>query len=49
MFQKVSLDVTYLLNEGGRKALVVARDNLSRWPEARVLVKINSEAIASFI
>jgi hypothetical protein len=49
MWMKVGLDVTYMPNDGGKKALVVAREDLSGWPEARALSHATAEEVADFI
>jgi RNase H-like domain found in reverse transcriptase/Integrase zinc binding domain len=49
LWAKVTLDVTYLPKDSGKRYLVVAREDLSGWPEARPLVEATSEAIADFI
>ena len=49
LWMKVGLDVVHLPNCRGYKYLVVARDDLSGWPEARALRKATSKAIADFL
>jgi len=49
LWEKVTLDVTYLPTDGGKKCLVNAREDLSGWPEARALSEATSEAIADFL
>jgi hypothetical protein len=49
LWEKVSLDVTYLPNDGGKRCLVVAREDLSGWVEARALANADAESIASFM
>jgi hypothetical protein len=35
--------------DGGKKALVVARKDLSGWPEAKALANVTTEEIATFL
>ena len=49
LWTKVGLDVTHLPVDGGKGLLVVARDDLSGWPEAKALAKANAEEIAKFL
>jgi hypothetical protein len=49
MWEKVGLDVTYMLNDGGKKALVMARDDLSSWVEVRPLVHVMVEEVVDFL
>jgi hypothetical protein len=46
LFEKIGLDVVHMPQSDGKNYLVVAREDLSRWPEARALSKASSEAIA---
>ena len=49
IFEKIGLDVVYMPLCNSKNFLVVARDDLSRWLEARALASANLEAIAKFI
>ena len=49
MFQKVGLDIVYILAYNSKNYLVVGQDNLSRQVEARALVNAMLIAIAKFI
>lgn len=50
IWEKVGLDVTHIgPGEHSKKCLVVARDDLSGWVEARALKSISSEAVARFL
>jgi hypothetical protein len=49
MWKKVSLDVVHMPAVKGKRYIVVARDDLSGWVEARALSRADSKAIAKFI
>ena len=49
LWQKVGLDVVYMPSVEGKKYLVVARDDLSGWVEARALSSATSAAVARFL
>jgi hypothetical protein len=49
LFKKIGLDVVHMPQSDGKNYLVVAREDLSGWPEARALTKATSEAIAKFL
>lgn len=49
LWAKVTLNVTYLPNDGGKKYLVAARKDFSGWPEARALTDATAEAVTDFI
>jgi hypothetical protein len=49
LFEKIGLDVVHMPQSDGKNYLVVAREDLSGWPEARALSKASSEAIAKFL
>jgi hypothetical protein len=49
LWEKVGLDVTYMPTDGGKKALVVVREDLSGWPEAKALANATVEEIAVFL
>jgi hypothetical protein len=38
-----------MLNNGGKKALVIARDNLSSWLKAKALANIIAKEVAKFL
>ena len=43
------MDIVYISTSNGKSYLIVARDNVSRWVEARALAKLSSEAVAKFV
>jgi hypothetical protein len=45
---KIRLDIIYLLINNGKGLLIMARDNLLRWPKVKALVKVNTEEIIKF-
>ena len=49
LWEKVGLDVVHMPTRQGKSYLVVARDDLSGWVEARALSKANSENVAKFL
>lgn len=50
LFQKIALDVVNMSARAGRfKYLIVARDDLSGWVEARALTNIRAENVADFL
>jgi transposase InsO family protein len=50
MWDKVCVDVVHMPKGiGERKFLVVAREDVSGWPEARAIRKANSETVATFL
>ncbi len=49
MWIKVRLDVTYMPKDSGKKALVVTREDLSRWPKVRALSYATAEEVVDFI
>jgi hypothetical protein len=49
MWTKVGLDVVHMPSCQGKEYLVVARDDLSGWVEARALARATSEAVAKFL
>ncbi len=49
MFEKVGLDIVQLPQYKGKNYLVVTRDDLSGWPEARALASADSVAVAKFL
>jgi len=49
LFEKIGLDVIHMPPCKGKNYLVVARDDLSGWVEARALLSANSAAIADFL
>jgi hypothetical protein len=48
LFGRVALDVCYI-KAGQYKYLIVARDDLSGWVEAALLVKLTSSNVAKFL
>ena len=49
LWEKVGLDIVHMPPSRGKSYLVVARDDLSGWPEARALSAATSEAVARFL
>jgi hypothetical protein len=49
LWEKVGLDVTYMPPDRGKSFLVVARDDLSGWVEARALPDVKSWRVAKFL
>jgi len=49
LFTNLAIDVVYPPNAEGYTGLVICRDKLSGWPEARALRTVNAKAIADFI
>jgi hypothetical protein len=49
LFEKIGLDVVQMPPCEGKNYLVVAREDLSGWPEARALSSVNSAAVAKFL
>ena len=49
LFTDLAIDVVHLPNAEGYTGLVICRDKLSGWPEARALRTITAKAIADFI
>ena len=49
MWAKVRLNVIYLLTDSRKKCLVIAREDLSRWPEAKALTSVTTKEITTFI
>jgi hypothetical protein len=49
LWHRCSLDVVKLPNSQRGKCLIVARDDFSNWPEARVVRKATAKALAKFI
>ena len=48
-WQKVGMDVTLMPKSKGKSFLVVARDDLSGWVEARALSKSDSAQVSRFL
>jgi hypothetical protein len=49
LMEKWALDITYMTKRQGKQYLVVARDDMSGWVEARALSHKTAAAVASFI
>jgi hypothetical protein len=49
LFEKIGLDIVHMPSCAGKHYLVIARDDLSGWPEARALAKADSASIAKFL
>jgi hypothetical protein len=49
LMEKWALDITYMTKRQGKQYLVVARDDMSGWVEARALSHKTAVAVASFI
>jgi hypothetical protein len=48
-WEKLAVDVVYMPPSQGKKFIVVARSDLSGWPEARALSKNNSAQLSKFL
>lgn len=49
LWSKIGLDVVHMPPSEGKRYLVVARDDLSGWVEARALTSANSVSVAKFV
>ena len=50
MWERVVIDIVHMLKgTGGHKHLVVAKEDVSGWPEARAIRKANSQTVAEFL
>lgn len=49
LWEMVAIDVVYMPHDSGKRFLVIARDYLSGWPEARALPNNRLKTIAKFI
>jgi hypothetical protein len=49
LFRKICIDVVSMPQSKGKSKLVVARDDLSRWVEAKAYGKVTAKIIAQFI
>ena len=49
LIEKWAIDITYMPNRRGKQYLVVARDDMSGWVEARALSNKGAKAVATFI
>ena len=49
LFEKIGLDIVQMPSCEGKSYLVVAREDLSGWVEARALSSANSAAVAKFL
>ena len=50
IFEKVTIDIIYMLREsGGKKYLVVGRENLTRWPKTKALTIVDLINITKFL
>ena len=49
LFEKIGLDIVQMPPCEGKNYLVIAREDLSGWPEARALSSANSAAVAKFL
>ena len=50
MWHRVLVDVVHIQKGvGEHKYLVVAREDVSRWPEARVIRKAKAQTVANFL
>ena len=47
--EKVGLDVIYMLTNRGKKALVITKEDLLGWPEAKALTNTMAEEITTFL
>ena len=50
LLERVAVDVVHMpKGTGGHKYLVMAREDVSGWPEARAIRKANSQTVAEFL
>ena len=49
LWQKVGVDIVYMQPAHGKTFMVVARDDLSGWVEARALTNANADLVAQFL
>ena len=49
LWEKVGLDIIYMLTNRGKNALVIAREDLLGWPEAKALINAMAEEIITFL
>ena len=49
LMEKWAIDITYMPTQDGKKYLVVARDDMSGWVEARALSSKTADQVAKFI
>ncbi len=49
LIEKWAIDITYMLAQKGKKYLIVARDDMSSWPEARVVSNKEAYTVTLFI
>lgn len=47
--EKWAIDITYMPKQKGKQYLVVARDDMSGWVEARALALKDAKSVAKFI
>ena len=47
--KKWAIDIIYMPTQDGKKYLVIAWDNISRWVEARALSSKTADQVAKFI
>ena len=43
------MDIIYILTNRGKKALVIAREDLLDWPEAKALTNTMAKEITTFL
>ena len=49
LMEKWAINITYMPNCKGKKYLLVARDNMSSWPEARAVLNKEAHIVVLFI
>ena len=49
LWEKVGLDIIYIPTNRGKKALVITREDLLGWPEAKALINTMVEEITTFL
>ena len=49
LMEKWAINITYMPNCKGKKYLLVARDDMSSWPEARAVLNKEAHIVVLFI
>ena len=49
LWEKVAIDAVHMPQNQGKKYIIIARDDLSGWPEAKAIPSLHSKHVARFI
>ena len=49
LWSRINMDAVHMPTSNGKSYLIVARDDVSGWVEARALAKLSSETVAKFV